>query len=394
MAVGKPGRDIRPSGFTDRGDAVAAASAQAEAVSHAAVVGLPGIIGAELAEEVSRMQQVMQDVRSARSISRAQVATLESAIRAAHRIAMHSQQISRLAGGRLRQSHERLELHTIVHDVLGGMATQFKLGGFEVSHRLKNVDVIVDPGLLLSLITVAMDWSIEQGRRLQVRLDIKNWPAHAELVIKASQIVAVASSGPEFGSDQKSPDDLNWQLLLQIAQAMGVTVERVTEPDYTLLTIEFPRTVRQLEGLTAVEMAESGQGGNSTTFLTEAKPLAGHRILTLSTDATIIESLKSVCESMGLLVDVCSTSAQATRYCELDKPHLIVVEERLRDHEFEELRQDLLRTDVNYPVVEVVRAPNVLEMSNWMGDSVSRISRESLRSQLPSFLVMELAKIS
>ncbi|MBC7601131.1 MAG: hypothetical protein H7255_00520 [Ramlibacter sp.] len=366
-----------------------AAQVAAEGMMPAAIIALPGVIGAQLADEVAIMQQVMADIRTARSITRSQVATLEHSMKAANRIAMHSQQISRLAGGRLRQSHERLALHTIVHDVLNSMGTQFKLGGFEVSHRLKPVEVIVDPGLLLSLVQVAVDWAATQGQRLQVRLDIKNWPAHAELAIKSSAHVA----GAGVTSEEHVVDDLDWQLLLQTAQAMGVTVDRTIAPDHTMLLIEFPRTVRQLEGLTAVEMNEPNQG-NSTAFLTEGKPLAGHRVLAVAQDAGIIGELRAVCDSMGLLMDTCNNSAGAVRFCELDMPHLIIIEERLRDHAFEELRQDLVRNDVNFPVVEVVRAPNILEMSNWMGDSISRISRESLRGQLPSFLVMELAKLN
>ncbi len=358
----------------------------------AAAATLPGIIGAELAHHVAVMENVLQEVRNMRSISRGQVATLEAALESAHHIAVQSQQISRLAGGRLRQSHERLALHAIVLDVLNGMALRFKLGGYEVTHRLRPVEVIVDPGLLLALVQVAIDWCASQGQRLQVRLTVKNWPEHGELAIKSSHSVALSQAG---AAEEKVRDDLNWQLLLQTAQAMGVKVDRIVADDHTMLSIEFPRTVRQIEGLMAIDMESNSANasGHASTFLTEARPLAGHRILLLATDAGVIGELHAVCDSMGLSLDVCPTSAGAVRHCEADMPHLIVVEERLRDQEFEELRADIVRTDVNFPVVEIVLAPNVLEMSNWMGDSVSRISRDSLRSHLPSFMVMELAKI-
>jgi hypothetical protein len=392
MALSKSTRSEAPRKRPAAGAKLASEPAAPEpaGLSPAAIIALPAIIGAELAQHVAVMLNVLQEVRNMRSISRGQVATLEASLKWSHRIAMQSQQISRLAGGRLRQSHERLALHTIVHDVLNSQGTNFKLGGYEVTHRLRPVEVIVDPGLLLNLVQVAVDWSAAQGQRLQVRLDIKNWPEHAELAIKASQSVAVAV--PSGFGEEKNHDDLNWQLLLHTAHAMGVSVDRAVASDHTMLTIEFPRTVRQLEGLTAVEM-ESSSTGNSTAFLTEARPLAGHRILLVATDAGVIGELRAVCESMGLLLDISPTSSGAVRYCESDMPHLIVVEERLRDHQFEELRADIIRGDVNFPVVEITRAPNVLEMSNWMGDSVSRISRDSLRAQLPSFLVMELAKI-
>ena len=47
-----------------------------------------------------------------------------------------------------------------------------------------------------------------------------------------------------------------------------------------------------------------------------------------------------------------------------------------------------------WSVVEIASASNTFEMSNWMGDSISRISRDVLRADLPSILVMELAKVS
>ena len=70
-----------------------------------------------------------------------------------------SQQITRLAGGRLRQSHERLSLSDIVLDVLNSQAIAFRARGLEVRHHIKPIEVIVDPGLLSSLVGVAVDWA-------------------------------------------------------------------------------------------------------------------------------------------------------------------------------------------------------------------------------------------
>jgi hypothetical protein len=348
---------------------------------------LPGIIGAELSRHVAAMQNVLQEIKASRSITRAQMSALDECAGLCQRIAMQSQQITRLAGGRLRQSHERLSLNEIVLDALNSQAAFFRARGLEVRHHIKPIEVIVDPGLLSSLVAVAVDWASEQGQRLMVRLEIKNWPEHAILTLKAGQHVAVAG-GKE---DAASPDTLNWLLLQQIALAMGVGVEREIAADHSTVHIEFPRTVKQLEGLTAVEV---DGGGDSTAFLTEGKALAGHRVLLVTGDSSIAGELQVICESMGLVLDTCPTALQATRFCELDKPHIIVVDERLRDSHFEELRKDLVRDDINFPVVEIAKSPNTFEMANWMGDSVSRISRDVMRAHLPSILVMELAKVS
>lgn len=349
---------------------------------------LPGIIGAQLSQPVSLMKDVLAQFRQTHTISRTQMAILGEAVNAAHRIALQSQQISRLAGGRLRQSHERLSLHTLLQEVLDNKLAQAARTGLQVRRKIKPVEVIVDPGLLWSLLEVAIDWAAEQGQRIQVSLDVKNWPEYGILMLKASQHVAV----PANDLEPASPDTLNWHLLQQIAQAMGLMVERVIAPDHTLVMLEFPRTVKQLEGLTAVEM---NVGGDSSSFmLSESKPLAGHRLLLITADEGIRGDVKDACDMLGLVMDITPTAVQAIRFCEMDKPHMIVIDEKLHDHYFDELREDLVRSDINFPCVEISSASNTFEMSNWMGDSMSRISRDALRAQLSSILVMELAKVT
>jgi hypothetical protein len=349
---------------------------------------LPAIIGAELSRPLSGLGEVLAEIKRTRTISRHQLKAMEAALAHASRIAHQSQQISRLAGGRLRQSHERLGLHEMLADILKSQAAKFKVAGLEVRQHIKPVEVIVDPGLLSSLIEVAVDWAVGQGQRIQVSLDIKNWPEHGVLILKSTQQIA----GGGADAVRADPDTLDWHLLQHIAHVMGVTVERIVAADHSLVLVEFPRTVRQLEGLTAIEVDMGGDAQMSA--LSEGKPLAGHRVLLVTSDTRIKAEIKDICGLMGLVMDSTPTTAQAVRFCELDKPHMIIIDERLRDHHFEELRHDLKRSDVNFPVVEIASASNTFEMSNWMGDSISRISRDVLKAQLPSILVMELAKVT
>ena len=64
-----------------------------------------------------------------------------------------------------------------------------------------------------------------------------------------------------------------------------------------------------------------------------------------------------------------------------------------RDDQFDMLREDLLRYDVNFPCIEIAAKPNVVEIASWEGDRMSRISLDALRTQLPSIMAMELAKV-
>jgi hypothetical protein len=159
--------------------------------------------------------------------------------------------------------------------------------------------------------------------------------------------------------------------------------------DHVLIHIEFPRTVKKLEGLTTIEV----DAGGDSSYMSESKPLAGHRVLLITGDDKLRWEVRSVCEDMRLVLDVTPSCTQAIRYCELDKPHMIVVDERLRDDQFDMLREDLLRYDVNFPCIEIASKPNVVEVASWEGDRMSRLSRDALRAQLPSIMAMELAKV-
>lgn len=346
----------------------------------------PALIGEELARRVTAMEKILEDFHGPRYVSRAEILTLQNALAGMRHIAKCSQQLSRLAGGRLRQSHERFALDEVVRNVILDQRRKLTRRGIQIEEKLQPIEVIVDPTLLVSLVEAALDWSAARGQRVQIRLGMLNWPEHAMLVFRSRP--QVSSSSPTDSQTPMRADDLDWLLMVQVAAAIGVLINREISGQQLQLTIEFPRTVRRLEGLTAIEVDTGGAANYG-----ESRPMAGHRILLVSADDKLKADIEYVCANMGLVVDRTPTARQAVRFCELEKPHLIIVDERLRDWEFDRLRQDLLEQNVNFPFVEIAQDSNVAELASWVGDRMSRVSRDSVRSQLPSILTMELAKI-
>ena len=345
---------------------------------------LAGVIGAELSEPLAAMQYVLQAFTHARSINHSQITLLESSLQAARTVAMQSQQIARLAGGRLRQSHERLKLDELLRDALLQRTNIFRQRGVEIYQSLKPVEVIVDAGLLSSLIETAIDWAMSVGHRLVVTLEMKNWPEHGMLLIKVSEAVG----GGVSREGLPESETLIWYLFSEIAHAMGVSIDRVTSTNEVSVMVEFPRTVRRLEGLTAVEVDT-----NDDSIHSESKPLAGHRVLLITDDKKLRFDTELVCRGMGLVVDAALNTSQGVRICERDVPHLVIIDQRVRDHIFDELREDLRRTDPNFPFIEIATESNTLEIAGWMSDSMTRVSRDTLSTQLSPILVMELAKV-
>ena len=311
---------------------------------------------------------------------------VEDALAALHRLAHDSQLLARVAEGRWRQTHEQLNLDSIVKRALDERAALLQHNGVEIHHSIKPVAVIVDLDLTTSLVLAAIDCAARPGTRLFVLLDVKNWPAHAILSFKSTRAVLVPGK-PDLTRD--APDELSQHLLTEIARAIGVTVEFTESADEQTITLEFPRTVKQLEGLTAMEMDLGAESWMSEP----SHPLAGHRVLIVTSDIALRDDAKTICRGMGLAADSVPTSMAAVRYCELEQPHLIIVDERFRDERFEQLRTDLLKAEPNFPFVEVGHDSGTLSISSWMSNNMTRVTRSDLLTQLPQALTLEFAKI-
>jgi hypothetical protein len=95
---------------------------------------------------------------------------------------------------------------------------------------------------------------------------------------------------------------------------------------------------------------------------------------------------------LGLVVDRVPSVEKAERYVKLGMPHLVIIDERLHDDAFGRLQNDITSTDPNLGFIEIADESNTFEMSSWMSDSMTRVSRDVMRAQLPSVLTLELAR--
>jgi len=311
---------------------------------------------------------------------------VQDALAELHRLSQNSQLLARVAEGRRRQSHEQINLDSVVKRALDERVALMQHRGVELHRSIKPVAVLTDLDLLTSLVLAAIDCTARPGTRLFVLLEVKNWPAHALLSLRTTRAVVVTGR-PEHTHDE--PDPLNWHLLTEIARALGVTVTSTGSEDERTLTLEFAHTVKQLEGLTATEMDSGAESWGSTP----SHALAGNRVLVVTSDTSLGEDAKSICRAMGLMVDSVPTSLAATRYCEMEPPQLIVLDERLHDKQFDQLRADLLKAEPNFPFIEIGQDNGTLSISSWTGDSMTRVTRKEMASQLPQALTLEFAKI-
>jgi len=214
-----------------------------------------------------------------------------------------------------------------------------------------------------------------------VSLQIKDWPPHASL-----RIGTVAGSAATAG--EPAQENLGWYLIHEIARLLGSTIERVRSPGQVLLMMEFPRTLRELDGLAAmeVELDRPSATGDSS------RVLAGHRALIISSDVKLREDIKRVCREMGLDVDNVPSSMLATQRCAQDPPDVLIVDERFNDERLQQLRAQLCARHADFPVVEIAYSGSA-PMAAWGSDGVTRVNRSEVLTQLPQALALEMSKV-
>lgn len=341
---------------------------------------LPGVIGAEVAEHMSPALEIAQRLRSGGALTSADVSAFSDAAERLQRIALASQQITRLASGQVRQSPERLDLAQVMQAVLEENQGRYARRGVQVEPRLQNIEVEADAGLLVTLCEVALECALRDGDRVQVWLKMKHWPEHAQLTIRARPHVRVADARVNATAS------LEWIYLERLAGEVEARVQRQLGSEFVEITVEFTRTVQQMVGLTGMET-------DSGASVASAEGLAGLRVLLISADEDITWDVGLLCRQLKLVVDVVPDCRQAVRFCELATPDMVILDEAARDYVFDELRDDILRQNINFPCLEIVQASDVIELGTWHGGATSRVSRSELRNQLQTLLTMELAKV-
>lgn len=376
-----------------------------------------GVLGAELASPVATMQQVVQEFISSRKISSVQMQRLVEAIEILRKLALASQQMSRVASGKLRQSHERLSLNGMLKDVVRERQRQFIKRGIELKQALQTVDVVLDPGLLSSLLDAALDWAAAHGNRIHMLLELKGWSQNAVLSLQVSRHLLEDAPAPE----PLPISDVLLQLLLHLAKQMDLKLGASVEGALQVLRIEFPRTMKNVQSqLASAERAQpsrmdrhsslppSAYVGSSfspsalpsdsrlpgdSRFPSDSRLPLPYVLLLITADTAVSADVRMVCRNLRLTVDTVPSANSALRFCKLARPDLVLVDELQQDDEFRQLCDQLMANDPEFPFIEIASAGSYLSVFSWSGESLMRISRENLRDQLPSVLSQEIRKL-
>ncbi|MGM9427506.1 hypothetical protein [Hydrogenophaga sp. MI9] len=291
-----------------------------------------------------------------------------------------AQQIHRFYSGRIRQSHEKVNMADLVEGVLQERKQELGILGIALRRKLKPVEVLIDPTVAHTFVNAVLDWGIPFGNRVDVRMDLNAWPQHARLQMR------VGNEGTPPSSSTSS-DSLSWMLIRQIAaSAGGIEVERDVTAEGVSFTAMFNRTVVQaVDGISAVDLSDE----HSSMF----KSLSGTYVLTISPSLQIRADVRDALREIGISSDSVVDFAQARDAIKARMPNLIVVDSEIKDDDFEKFRDDLLREVFEFPFVEISPDDSSFDMSGFGEFSMAKVGRGNIREALGTAVMFELAKM-
>lgn len=291
-----------------------------------------------------------------------------------------AQQVQRFYGGRIRQSHEKINLADLIEGVLQERKTELGQLGIALRRKLKPLEVLIDPTVAHTFVNAVLDWALPFGNRIDVRLDLNSWPQNARLQVR------VANDGLPPSSNAHM-DNLSWMLIRQIANsAGGIEPSREVNDDGVSFTAMFTRTVQAVDGISAVDLSDDH------TRTSMFKSLSGTYVLTVSPSLQIRADVRDALREIGIASDSVVDLQQAREAMRSRMPNLIVVDSELKGEDFDAFRREILREVFEFPFVEISPDDSSFDMSGFGEFSMAKVGRGNIREALGTAVMFELAK--
>jgi hypothetical protein len=345
-------------------------------------------IGAEIAEPLTSALERINALTNTGRIDRIGLRKLRDEVDLARHIGIVSQQLTRLATGRVRQSHERLQLADMFHGVLAHRSREVQSRGMSLSPLLNPVEVLADASLLFSLLNTTIDWALAHAQsHIQFGIDMLTWPEHGCLTCRFAHRPADDLLEDTDTTVAPALNCLSWRLLEQTAWAMRLVVSRKDTSHHAALSIEFPHTAASsLHRLAATDI-DDGFSPSSNS-----QPLAGCQVLVVASRRDLRVQIRDALRQMNLILDFVNTVDEAVAFCQEGLPHAIVIESVQAGARFAAFRTELLSELPGFVFVEIVEPGFELAMADAEGSPAARVGRDVLATSLPAALIFELSK--
>jgi hypothetical protein len=348
-------------------------------------------LGGEVAATLSTALERVTTLAATGKIDRAGLRALRDEIDRARRAGIMGQQVVRLGSGRVQLATERLDLTSLLSEALRQRGREIDARGIEVRQVLNPAEVMSDTTLLFSLMQTTLDWTFEHAvSRIDLSVEIKNWPAHACLTVayahQPPDEVTVPDEQPVALSEARL-DTMSWRLLQQTAGVLGLMLARRDRPGRTEVKLEFPQTLApRLPGLPRLDAREpETQAHNS-------KPLAGRHVMVLAAFREVRNVVRAALRPLGLMVDFVASVEEARQLAADGLPHAVIYEAAIAGEHFERLRGEMLAEVPTLVFVRIAEQGKAFEVMNFGGRQFTSVGRDAIMTALPEALTFELSR--
>ena len=346
-------------------------------------------VGVEIAEPLTAALERIHVLTATGKIDRAGLRALRDEVEQARQAGMIGQQLTRFASGRVRQSHEVLQLEEVLKSVLSLRTRETQARGIALKHELKSARVIVDGSLLFSLLNATLDWALANAHaHIAFTVDFKTWPVHARLTCRFAN--RPADQVDESVTTEISPrlDSLTWRLIEQTAWTMGLVVEPQGRRRHDDARARVSEDGRRRDGRPLGDRDRRRRPAIEQLEGARRQPRARRRVAPRGARADPRRAAQH---------------EHAGRLRRLDRRggELLQGRPAARDHRrLDPEGQPLHRTSAtrslaevpDFVFIEILEQGSTFEMSGTNGAQMARIGRDVVASSLPAALMFELSR--
>jgi hypothetical protein len=348
-------------------------------------------LGGEVAATLSSALERVTALATTGRIDKASLRALREEIDLARRAGIMGQQVVRLGNGRVQLARERLDLTALLREAMRLRAREIDARGIEVRQLLSPADVVGDATLHFSLLETALGWSFQHAvGRIELRLEVSGWPAHARLSSSFAHRPPDEVQPPAVPGQTRSEaalDTMSWRLLQQTAVVLGLPLTRRDTPGRTELVLEFPDTQAARVDAGAAIGADDGAAPVSSS-----QPLVGRHLIVLAARREVRNVVREALRPMGLMIDFVSSVDEAQQLSAEGLPHAIVYEASLGGERFDRFRDELLAQVPNLAFVQIAEQGRAFDVLNAGGRQFASVGRDALIESLAAALLFELSR--
>lgn len=349
-------------------------------------------LGSEVATTLSSALERVVALSASGRIDKAGLRALREEIDLARRAGIMGQQLVRLGNGHVQLAHESLDLTALFGEALRQRGREIEARGIEVRQVFAPASVKSDATLLFSMLQTTLDWCFEHAAsRIDLKLQIKNWPAHARVTVAflhqpPDEVITTADGA--VPAEEPALSTMSWRLMQQTAAVLGLPMKRTDHPGRTELEIEFPETLAQsLQTLDAmVSDVDSGSQAHNS------QPLAGRHVVVLAARREVRNTVREALRPMGLMLDFVTSVEEAQQLVADGLPHAMVYDSTLAGDHFERLRSEMLAEVPNISFIRLAEQGKAFEVLNLGGRQFASVGRDAIIQSLPAALMFELSR--